>query len=418
MNGCPWQRKALTLAALLVASAAWGVPCTIDLTPAATLLVPHFSLDTGDCAFEQPTTLVTVVNVAAAPVLAHLTVWTNLAVPVGGFDLYLQGYDEQTIDVNELVCDGTVPSTGPETSPRGKFSLEPVAFPDCSDPVAEPPTPTELASLRAALNGVASPSTGLCAGVNVGRAEGYLTLDVTRRCTHLNPSQTDYQTDVIGFDNVLAGEFQYVDPLQNFAQAFEAVHIEADVKLFAPEDVTFYGRYVTAHAVDFREPLGTAYRTPYELRPGAGDDARTELVVWRDVGAAAAPFSCSHRPAWYPLSLNALVAFPDRDDAGTGGLPAHAALPRATQRVTLIGDEVRLHPASAGAGWLYLNLQHEVGPYLPELRVGQGWVTAIRRLEGRFSGGEHATPLDSACAPTSFPYTSPGRASADPGPIE
>lgn len=414
MTGVTSKRKALALVTMFVACGAGAVPCTIEPTPAATLLVPYFSLDTSQCGTFQAVTIITVLNISANPALTHVTLWTNMGVPVTGFDLYLQGYDAQSVNVNDVVCAGLVPFTGPTVSPLGSFSAPPIPFSACSDPVASPLGPTEVADLQAYLNGEMSPSAGDCAGWATGVAEGYVTIDVTNMCTSLSPADASYYSGTIAYDNVLVGEYQIIDPVNNFAQGFEAVHIEAYPADFSSGDVTFYGRYNGASADDRREPLGTAYRTPYDI--SAGVSADTDLIVWRETSGAAAPFSCGSAPAWFPLSTRAVVAFPNQDTAGLGGLPAHASLGIATQRVPLGGQDLRLHPATADRGWMYLNLQHPVSPYSASFRVGQAWVSGIRRSEGRYSIGQHATQLDSACAPGSISFTSPGRTSDDPGP--
>jgi len=396
----------------LAADGARGVPCTIDLAPAATLLVPYFSVDTSQCGNPQLTTLVSVINTRLDPVLTHVTVWSNAAVAVAGFDLYLQGYDQQDFDLAALICNGAVPSTGPSTSPSGSYSVAPVSFPNCGDPVAGALSPGGIADLQAYLEGNPAPSTGKCAGVQTGGlAEGYLTIDVVDQCSNLDPSQPAYYAGILGFANVLAGEYQVVDPLNNFAEGFEAVHIEADTTDFNPGDVTFYGRYNNATAVDAREPLGTAYRIPYDL--SLVTTGSTRLFVWRETDGALAPFTCGTFPVWWKLPLPAFVAFPDQDTAGLGGLPAHAELPLATQGISL-GQEARFHPKSGETGWVYVNLQHEVSAYASSLRVGQGWVSGVRSTEGRFSDGLHAVQLDSACVPASFSYLTPGRTTTDP----
>lgn len=414
MTANSWKTAGLALAVALAASGASGVMCTIEPTPAATLLLPHFSVELAQCGSPQANTLFSVVNPFADPALAHVTVWTNLGVPVAGFDLYLQGYDRQVIDVNALVCDGVVPVTGETTSPAGAFSGLPTGFPGCSDPVAASLDTAEIASLRAYLDGSPSPSTGLCAALPTGLAEGYLTVDVTSACTALDPSDPTYYAGILAFDNVLVGEYQLIDPVNNFAQGFEAVHIEADPFAFAPGNVTFYGRYNGTLASDAREPLGTTYRAPYDVSQATS--SRTDLIVWRESDAFAEPFACGSAPPWYPLRQGAFVAFSDLDVEGLGGLPPHGRFELATQRRTLEQGDIRMHPASAETGWLFLRLQNWHTEYAPLRLVGQAWVSVIRTQEGRFSTGMHAVQLDSACSPGSISYTSPGRATVDPGP--
>ena len=42
-------------------------------------------------------------NASATAVLAHVTVWSDWSVPVLDFDVYLTGYDVQTINLREVL---------------------------------------------------------------------------------------------------------------------------------------------------------------------------------------------------------------------------------------------------------------------------------------------------------------------------
>lgn len=42
----------------------------------------------------------------------HLTVWTNLSVPVLTFDVYLTGFDQQLISLRDVLVFGNLPRTG------------------------------------------------------------------------------------------------------------------------------------------------------------------------------------------------------------------------------------------------------------------------------------------------------------------
>lgn len=413
----------------LVAATASGVgaePCTVDSVPAATLLVPYFEVDLDACTdppSEYRTTRLRVTNIARAPVLTHVTLWSNLGVPVAGFDLYLQGYDLQELDLADILCSGAIPATGKTTSPLGQYSDPAVDFSGCGDPVSGDLSPTEVADLRAYLIGKAAPSTGLCAGVpvpedpvsDVGLAQGYLTVDVVSVCTSLTPAQSTYYSSAIGFQNVLVGEYALIDPINNYAEGFSAVTIEAAPGVFSPGDVTFYGRYNSASAADQREPLGTTYRMPYYL---AGLFDATEVIVWRETTKVEQPFPCASPPAWYPLSSGTVLAFPESDTSLLGAIPAHASLPRATQRVVVGGPNLRLHPASSPFGWLYLDLQHGATIYAPTPHLGQAWVASRRLAFGRFAVGSDGVALDSACTNAPFTFTAPPRTtySDDPHP--
>src|SRR5688500_9772641 len=82
--------------------------CTIDDVPAATLLLPYFAVILG--AADGSTTLPSVNNASAAAATAHITVWTDQSIPTLDFDVYLTGYDVQTINARDIF-NGNLPVT-------------------------------------------------------------------------------------------------------------------------------------------------------------------------------------------------------------------------------------------------------------------------------------------------------------------
>src|SRR5689334_12525311 len=82
--------------------------CDISITPAATLLLPYFEVDTAAPIGGGTTTLFTVVNTSRYPQIAHVTVWTDWAYPVLGFNLFLTGYDVQGINLYDVIVRGIV----------------------------------------------------------------------------------------------------------------------------------------------------------------------------------------------------------------------------------------------------------------------------------------------------------------------
>ena len=73
---------------------------TIPEEPAATLLLPYFEVDLGNTS--GATTRFSINNSSATAVLVHMTVWSDLSVPVLAFNVYLTGYDVQTIDMRDI----------------------------------------------------------------------------------------------------------------------------------------------------------------------------------------------------------------------------------------------------------------------------------------------------------------------------
>jgi hypothetical protein len=158
---------------------AFAVIGTIDAVPAATLLVPYFEVGVGGGI----NTLFSINNASATAVLAHVTVWTDQSVPALDFDVYLTGYDVQTISLFDVLVNGNVPVTASDgqdptdkISPQGAVSQD-INFASCTSL----PYPTPYVSvpfrahLQAWLQGNQSPATGNCAGAkhNDGILRGY-----------------------------------------------------------------------------------------------------------------------------------------------------------------------------------------------------------------------------------------------------
>src|SRR4029078_1037485 len=97
---------------------------TIDAVPSATLLLPYFEVDTT--AADGVNTLFSINNASDIAVLAHVTVWSDQSVPVLDFDVYLTGYDVQSISIRDILVNGNLPVTasagqdpGDTISPKG-----------------------------------------------------------------------------------------------------------------------------------------------------------------------------------------------------------------------------------------------------------------------------------------------------------
>src|SRR5215213_4992621 len=71
--------------------------CDISLLPAATLLLPYFEVDVTSRQGE--TTLITVTNTSNVEQVAHVVLWTDWGFPVIDFNVYLTGYDVQSLNL-------------------------------------------------------------------------------------------------------------------------------------------------------------------------------------------------------------------------------------------------------------------------------------------------------------------------------
>jgi hypothetical protein len=122
----------------------------------------------------------------------------------------------------------------------------------------------------------------------------YITADVATRCNLQFPFSPGYFATATGSDrlasddNVIIGDMFYLNNTDNLSEAYQAVHLEADVDIDfvgtelvgsgVDEAITFYSRFTTADtslphgdnslgADDHREPLPTAWAFRYMNDP-------------------------------------------------------------------------------------------------------------------------------------------------------
>ncbi|HEX3557232.1 MAG TPA: hypothetical protein VIA62_28735 [Thermoanaerobaculia bacterium] len=420
------KKTALCLALLgllALGGQAVAVICTIDAVPAATLLLPYFEVDLNNP--NGLTTLFSVNNASATAVLAHVTVYSDLSVPVLDFNIYLTGYDVQTINLRDILVNGNLPQTASagqdptdKISPKGPKSQD-INFASCTGQLPPPPLPPSfLQHLALALTGKGSPLFGgLCAGRNLGDniARGYITVDTVNNCTLRLPSDINYFTSDITFQNVLWGDYFYVNQAQNFANGDTLVHVEASLTNPATTTAgryTFYGRYVGWNAIDHREPLATTFAGRYAN--GGTFSGGTSYVVWRDSKTNQNPFTCpatTGRPSWFPLGQEGIDIFDETEQVNTpqtfpfSPQPPQQGIipfPAEAQRTVINGADF---PVPFNFGWLYLDLNTTISgnpnpPFDPA--AAQAWVTVNMDSNGHFSVGFSAIQLDSACAPNHF----------------
>ena len=377
--------------------------CRLADQPAATMLIPYFEVDLGDPAGQ--TTLFSVNNASAKSTLARVVLWTNWGVPSLAFDVYLTGYDVQTINLRDLFA-GTLPQTGPDTSNSGSLSETGTLFAGCGNTGSTGVSPqlggTDMAWLRAAHTGqpvATSPTTqcagGAAAGPNV--ATGYITVDAVNRCSpatvgtlvNTPANGTYFATGGAGLAsdaNVLWGDYTYINSKRNTSDGQTAVAIVADPDVLNTGGTyTFYGRYVGFDARDNRVPLSSLYYARYV--DGGTFSGGTDLVVWRDNRrAAVAPTSCDTAPNWSPLGEMQLVIFDEEENPREVG--NSNAFPLTTQKVH-VGGATR--PVAQPFGWMMLDLWHRDSTH------AQAWVSVIMSAEGRFSTGNEALRADDLC---------------------
>jgi hypothetical protein len=421
------MRRAFVIA-LVLAVLGWTAPAgakigTIDQVPAATLLLPYFEVDLDNVNGVQ--TLFSINNASATAILAHVTIWSDLSVPMLFFDVYLTGYDVQTINLRDIFTSpGTLPRTASVgqdpggggsggISPHGPVSQD-INFASCSGslpyPTLDSISPLYIPHLQQGLTGGPSPIYGgKCTGQALGDriARGYVTIDTVNSCNVLSPADmlTGYSS-VLTFQNVLWGDYFYVNSGQNFAQGETLVHIEANQTAFVPGDYTFYGRYDNFTALDAREPLATNFAARY--LNGGPFTGGTSLITWRDSKVKQQPFNCPAlagvRPPWYPLGQEGLVVFDEQENPSV--IPSFPVAPQppspnpipfpAEANRTKVGSSKL--PVPFTFGWIYLNLNTTVSGSVNPLdpAAAQGWVVTVHDADGRFSVGYDALQLDSA----------------------
>src|SRR4051794_15089593 len=93
------------------------VSCDIGVTPAATLLLPYFEVDTVAGLGAGANTLFTITNTSRHPQIAHVTLWTDWAFPVLSFDLFLTGYDVQGVNLYDVIVRGQLVPTNVQIQP-------------------------------------------------------------------------------------------------------------------------------------------------------------------------------------------------------------------------------------------------------------------------------------------------------------
>jgi len=429
----------LVVALLAVASPSAANLCTIEATPAATLLLPYFEVDIDNR--DGVDTFFSINNAREYSVLTHVIVWTDMSVEALDFNVYLTGYDVQTIGLGLIIRDGILPVTGDANalSHRGSYSgphpgsQSAVDYGTCASymPYVNPALDPEfLAHLQSILTG--GPSAiynGRCGGYdhedNIAR--GYVTVDVVNDCTLLTPCDPGYfvytptvpPDELIGaWDNAIWGDWYMIDYANNFAQGDTLVHVEAlpvSIGQNSPEGpgfpdelfISFWGRCSTFAdqfriSLDLREPLATTYATRFYQN--AAFDGGTDLLVWRDslfnvTFGDEDGFSCTFGPDWFPLNERQVIFFDEQENPETvctiSPCPQEDILfPLETQRVS-VGD-LEVTPDS---GWIYMNLNQVWGipVHGPTVLAAQAWVTSVHSAEGRFSAGLSAIQFDSAC---------------------
>jgi len=259
--------------------------CDIGTTPAATLLLPYFNVDFS--GGNTANTVFTIVNTSRFPQIAHVVLWTDWSFAALDFNIFLTGYDVQSISLRDIFAngqiapksDGSVGGTsvtgsinGPGTGTTPLLSTVQTRNPSNGAPGAVPANNTNSAvapannsnpNFSAAVGGGGLTGCQLLPGAIPGglltdlrtvfttgapgaiigagcvdrlggthtNAVGYVTIDVASNCTTNLPGPTYFTSDIL-FDNVLTGDYEQIVPgtsggLTNASGGSPLVHIRA-----------------------------------------------------------------------------------------------------------------------------------------------------------------------------------------------
>ncbi|HKR62583.1 MAG TPA: hypothetical protein VJZ00_02530 [Thermoanaerobaculia bacterium] len=397
--------------------------CDISVAPAATLLLPFFDVDLTNPAGE--TTLFTVTNVSQAPQIAHVTIWTDFSFPVLDFNIFLTGYDVQSINLFDVISRGRIAEPGTSSdSEVGRRSLDNDAnlaigqsFANCNRLAVRVPD-SLLPSLQSALTTGRYPAGGCTNTQLVGgthtNARGYVTIDLASNCNTSLPSDAGYSSTQILYDNVLIGDYEQVNSTQNFAQGNPLVHIRAVPEGGAPGgaltnfDRTFYSRYQAGGTADRRQPLPSTFAARWIS--GGATNFQTSFKIWRE-GTQQGPATCTNVAQNGAIAITEFVRFDEEENPTTftpgeiispvpqGGV----SLPEAS-RVSVSSDIFPPNPDAAVAGWMYLNLDNGFDytqtPNIPNANdASQNWVVVSMAADGRYSVDFDAAWLGNGCSP-------------------
>lgn len=397
--------------------------CDIALLPAATLLLPYFEVDVNAPHGSGETTLFTITNTYRLPQAVKVTLWTDWAMPVLSFSIYLTGYDVQSINLYDVLVRGRLApddGTGSDVSPVGDLSGTSRTS-DFDNPLLDESSCTSLPivlppSLRQRIQSALTTGTIPAEGPvpecrNIGaihaNAIGYATIDVLGSCANLLPLDPAYFASEIRYDNVLIGDYLQVKGSEDQAQVNPLVHIRAIPEggtraAATPTNLsrTFYGRLQPAGSAtaDRRQPLPSVFAGRWIAGGAGGFEA--DYKIWRE-GRTPAIAGCGSYVLNGAMNVVELVRFDEEENPETLapdiiGSPPMQFEPMIPAASRLSAESTEIFPSNtqnAVAGWMYLNLDNP-----DEARAMQSWVVVSMRSEGRFSGDMDAQAFGNGCS--------------------
>jgi hypothetical protein len=397
--------------------------CDVAVMPAATLLLPYFEVQIDQPQSTARTTLFTVVNTSQYPQIARITIWTDYAFPVLDFNLFLTGYDVQSINLYDLlgpratIAPPSGTSSGAETGNRSQpNNANPNFAPSAVSACTLLPGAVPANLMEDVRNALTSGRYSLCGTTPVGSAKGtqlatgYATIDVVKTCGTSLPTESAYFDDLL-YDNVLTGDYQSINPnpsTGNYAGGNPLVHIRA-IPEGGPAGVitstnlpaTFYEHYTPAGApkMDRRQPLPSAFAARF-IEGGTGQ-FNTDLLIWRE-GVTGSGARCDEY-AHNVMPFGEAVRFDEHENAtGFCAIECPPSLARLNASSKTPTTSTAVFPpllTSGGdvAGWMYLNLNNG------STRASQNWVVTSMSAEGRFQVVFDGLMLANGCTPAPKP---------------
>jgi hypothetical protein len=381
--------------------------CDIAVLPAATLLLPYFDVDIDNPLGE--TTVFTITNVGNLDRIAHVTLWTDRAYPVFGFDIYLTGYDVQAIDLYDVIERGVIApdaGTGTMFSKRQKYSDRNPAL-DYSH-CERLPGALDDPIIQRLWDALIYGRVDGCIDIGGDHSDhddhaiGYATIDVVGSCGSAGVTDDDYWTKDIRYDNFLTGDYAQINRQENLAQAEPLVHIRAIPeggtpmrrRAFPDEfdagfERTFYGRYQPKDApkLDGRQPLPSQFAARWIN--GGSSAFETRFKIWREGRDVASCANTLNKD----LAVNDIVVFDE--DENVVGTSEESTLPATSN--TNVADASVFPPLPGGtsSGWVYFDLDGRTSQLA---RPRQGWLISSMRAEGRVSTDTTAVAMGNGCS--------------------
>ncbi len=384
--------------------------CDIGTSPAATLLLPYFEVDIAKHVSQARNTIFSIINTSRSPQVARVTVWSDQGYPALWFNLFLTGYDVESISLYDVLAHGAVPQTS-SLAARGMKSAANsdnariVSLESCGAS-GGPLDAQVLANVQSVLTSGVGAASGCRVGSAHDAATGFVTVDVVNGCSTISPLDMSYYSQVLLFDNVLTGDYERINPdvqTGNLAGGNPLVHLKAIPEGGGPSGntplpYTFYDRFTPpgARRIDRRQPLPASFAARF-IQGGTGRFL-TDYVLWRE-GASPGASSC--------VSANAAMPFEPavRFDEDENPTTVASAVFSNTPVASAVATTSKMFPPLTGysvTGWMVMDLDNRAGyaaagnPF-SVTRPSQNWVSVRLSAEGRYAVDYDATSLKNGC---------------------